>query len=469
MSVESPGLDLKAFLAQQSEEGELDSQGAFTIATEKALEKLSYFALPHESDWVLKVIQAANLWRVERVVVVQTRVATSFTFSPRPQPPQAMLVQALSGTSLDNRNPLHNLAIALRSLVEQVGLSFVLAFRRDGLGEEPIFAGDDTTHLNARTRQEWAALAEDGIRLTVSHFRGDEGFTGRYLPTFARVDRRDISILQTLQSRAFLSAVPIFLDGRRLTDPACSATIGYRRHTRVLRQATLRPGQEGQPPAFVSHNFPCLGVASRVAMTQANPADHPWYLLRTPDWRYLETFLSHDLRTPQHLLSPPPRHAVLMVRQGVVCHAYHIYNSSLSTTLMLSVPADHYRSDLSGLGLEVGEAELNALGNLRSWAKSSLRELPDELSGAITAEERNEAAADSIVEPTAAGFSIFTESLGKPVGRLLRSLRRGGEQLRHHSLLPSTRAKLLTHWKELMREEIERVASDLDQRHLIEE
>lgn len=469
MPPESTGLDLKAFLAEQSQEGELDSQGAFTIASDKAMEKLSYFALPHESDWVLKVIQAANLWRVERVVVVQTRVATSFTFSPRPQPAQALLVQALSGTSLDNRNPLHNLAIALRSLVQQVGLSFVLAFRRDGEGEEPIFAGDDTTSLDARTRQQWAVLPEDGIRLTVSHFRGDEGFTGRYLPTFARVDRRDISILQTLQSRAFLSEVPIFLDGRRLTDPARSPTIGYRPAARLLRQGVLRPGANGSKPVFESRNFPWQGPASDFVLNQANPSDHPWYLLRAPDWRYLPSRLSDDLRSPHHLHAPPPRHSLVMLRQGVVCQIYRLHNSSLATTVMASVPADHYRSDLSGLALEVGEEELDALTALRGWIANSLRELPDQLADQIMADEEGQGLGCPIVEPPAAGFSIFTESLGKPVGRLISSLRRAGDHLRHHSLLPATRARLLAQWRMVMEDEVAHVAGDFEQRRLVEE
>ena len=47
------------FLANQSSEGVVESEGSFTLATEKALKKMSEFALASSEDWVLKVVQAA--------------------------------------------------------------------------------------------------------------------------------------------------------------------------------------------------------------------------------------------------------------------------------------------------------------------------------------------------------------------------------------------------------------------------
>ena len=50
---------LDEFLAAEMSEGVKDSSGQFTLAPEKAIEKLAAFQLPGESSWVGKVIQAA--------------------------------------------------------------------------------------------------------------------------------------------------------------------------------------------------------------------------------------------------------------------------------------------------------------------------------------------------------------------------------------------------------------------------
>ena len=147
------GVDLRTFLSNQYGEGQVDSEGSFTIASEKALQKLAFFALPHQFDWVLKIVQAVNLWKADSLVVAQSRTATSFTFSPSPQPSPGSLLNALSSTAMNTSDPVHALAMALRSLVEQVGLSFVLAFRIQGVSGSPIYAGDDTTHLSPRVRE----------------------------------------------------------------------------------------------------------------------------------------------------------------------------------------------------------------------------------------------------------------------------------------------------------------------------
>ena len=108
--------------------GRLDSEGAFTVARDKREEKLSQFTLAHEYDWVLKLIQAANGWLCERVEISQTRVATSFLFLPSKEsrfPSDSAVIDALDRDLLE-RTPVAALAMALRYLVSQIDLSFVL-------------------------------------------------------------------------------------------------------------------------------------------------------------------------------------------------------------------------------------------------------------------------------------------------------------------------------------------------------
>ena len=58
----SEGFDLGLFLQEARAEGQQDSEGNFTIAQDKALDKLAHFSLAGEYDWVLKVVQAVNAW-----------------------------------------------------------------------------------------------------------------------------------------------------------------------------------------------------------------------------------------------------------------------------------------------------------------------------------------------------------------------------------------------------------------------
>lgn len=460
------GVDLKAFLAEQRQEGQLDSEGGFTIAAEKALQKLAYFALPQEFDWVLKVVQAVNLWNVEQLVISQTRTATSFTFAPCPQPDQAALLNALSGTALDNGNPVHALSMALRSLVEQVGLSFVLAFREQGATGSPIYAGDDTAQLSPRVRQRWASLGNDGIRLTVSHFRRGESFTGRYIPTIAKVPNRQRKILESLQWNSVPSSVPIYLGQRLLNDPSRAPVMGFSPGFRVLRKANLVSDDGPRSLKFIGEDYPWNIRAREVTSSEPPARGNPWFILRTADWAHLQHFVRFDPMTRMKL-SPyqVPHHRLLLTRQGVICASYTIRNGAWGTSLVLVAPADHYRSDLSGLGLEINDRENQGLINLRRHVVDALAEYREEFISVLdrTPKPRAKSAATSYQE-NRAGFSIFTESLSKSVEWLAEAFRETNDRLWHLQLTETHRMMLLRRWRDFVLEDIERVIHDIDRR-----
>lgn len=356
----SEGLDLKAFLESQAAEGKADSIGVFTVAREKALQKLAHFALPSAYDWVLKIVQAANIWQAPRMVVRQTRIATSFYFCPpRGQdfPSEGTIVGALENPVLDHENPVHAIAMALRSLVQQSRLSFVLAVRQDGEMYKPIFAGDDVSSLSPQTREAWAYLTHDGVRLTVSHFQGSESLTGRYLPTFSHQERRDIEILGKLEERCFASAVPIEVDGRIL-----GMVFPRGDYFTTHRQRPLVLGR------LVSHSEPKQRLESLQLLTghicrdnirvSTSPrhSDRPWFLLTGSDPRVE----SSAYQTLSGMLSPlgratkkKPEHRVWWTRQGVTVAHYQFEGfGDPETSFQLFVPADHLRTDLTGLEIE---------------------------------------------------------------------------------------------------------------------
>ncbi len=354
------GLDLKAFLENQAAEGKADSVGSFTVAREKALQKLADFALPNAYDWVLKIVQAANIWRVPKMVVRQTRIATSFYFCPpRGQnfPSEGAIVGALENPALDHENPIHAIAMALRSLVQQTRLSFVLAVRQDGEMYKPIFAGDDVSALSPQTREAWAYLTHDGVRLTVSHFQGSESLTGRYLPTFSHQERRDVEILGKLEERCFASAVPIEVDGRILgmVFPRGDYFIIHRQRPLVLGRLAHHAEPEPRTESLQLLTGHISRDNIRVSTSPGHP-DRPWFLITGSDPRVE----SSAYRTLSGMLSPMGRaakkkaeHCVWWTRQGVTVAQYRFEGfGDPETSFQLFVPADHLRTDLSGLEIE---------------------------------------------------------------------------------------------------------------------
>lgn len=354
------GLDLKAFLADQAGEGRVDSQGSFTVAREKALQKLAHFALPESYDWVLKLVQAANIWKAPRLVVKQTRIATSFSFRP-PQgqlfPSETAIMEALNNPVLDRDNPVHAIAMALRSLVEQARLSFVLAVRQHGEMGKPIFAGDDAKSLAPATREAWTHLANDGVRLTVSHFQGSESLTGRYVPTFSRQERRDIEILKKLEDRCFASAVPIEVDGRSL---GVVFPRGDYFKTHHLRPLLLGRFPEGATPLERLEDVQLLsGHIPRDGLRVSASADRPgqaWLLISGSDWRTESATYQRlsGLLMPLGRSEEPSYHRVWWTRQGVIVAQYRFAaNCHPDAQLQLFLPSDHVRTDLSGLKIEM--------------------------------------------------------------------------------------------------------------------
>lgn len=462
------GIDLKAFLSEQQGAGQFVSQGQFTVSATRAAQKLARFTLPGEYDWVLKVVQAANLWKVSKLSVAQSRTATSFTFSPRCQPSEAELLEVLRGGKLDNSNPVHALSMALQSLVRQVGLAFVLAFRTGGQLSPPIYAGDDTSGMKAKTRLNWARLDSDGLRLTVSHLKGNETWMGRYTPTLAGSPDRQGAIVRTLQWYAAPSQVPIYLDGQQLNDPARIPGIGSSPGFRPLRRAFLRKSSDGSDGlTFDGQDYPWTQRPAELVSTSEIVCNAPWFILQTADWSQLHNFVHFDPLQPRRFPGfRTPHHRVVLSRQGVACASYAIANGAWGTSLMLVVPADHYRSDLSGLGLEINDRESQELVNLRRQVVDALAEYREEFVSILESTPKVTAKPRRLEEFSSqrAGFSIFTESLGRLKHRLRDGYTEMSERFWYFKLSPSRRLTLARRWRDFVLEDLERVIHDLDRK-----
>lgn len=461
------GFDLGAYLAEQRAEGTQESEGTFTVSTERALAKMASFTLPGPYDWVLKIVQAANAWHAPELLIRQTRVATSFFFCPPEDqefPTAERVIGVLQSSALDNARPLDQLCMALRSLVDQCSLSFVLAIRLENTAGRPIFAGDDTTQLDQRVREAWATLSRPGVRLTVSHFKGHESVTGRYIPTFSRVMRRDVEIVRILETRAFASATPILVDGRLLTDLARHANWGHTRWYRPVQVASLAPEQG----CFVGKAFPQHLPLGSIQIPEPSLRNRqPWYYLTTMEGTSLRE-QAMSLRETLGVLDERPlpmHHCVHWTRFGVVVHTRTILNECTDTTLAVFIPAEDYRSDLTGLSIDLEDEDTPRLRTLLGTILENLSSLAEEVP-ALVAEGGSESGQQvnrgrSEEAPMSAGFSIYTESLGRILPNLKAPARKAVELLEAWREKEEDRERQRQIWEKVVVKDLERMVDGL--------
>lgn len=461
------GFNLGQFLDEQREAGAQDSEGTFTVAQAKALDKMARFSLPGEYDWVLKIVQAVNAWECGFLQVGQSRVATSFYFRPPAEslPSDGELISALKLGSTDRDGAVHELCIALRALVDQVGLSFVLATRKGKDTGSPIFFGDDVRGLSDRIRTQWAELKRPGIRLTVSHFKGTESFTGRYVPTFSGVTARSVEIARVLAQKAYCSPVPIYLDGRDLTNPFCDNEIGQTQYHRPIALGTITDGEIRLDTYPVLANLTDL---SRPAVLGTEGA--PWCWVKSLDHLALlehrKAAIARDVNQDLDYFNQY-RHQVIWVRRGVLVKRSAWPSSTSGTSIRIFVNADQARTDLTGLSVQLEDDQMRHADNLKMLIREAVPSLYAQVSemasttglrGTFAFEDKHPKPKE--VDDIEAGFSVFTEGLGKlgsGSSEFMQGLKRGWRNL----VTRGQRNQLLEDWKRFMHREIDQLYIDL--------
>lgn len=462
---QSGGFDLQAFLAEQRSEGRSDSEGHFTVSKEKALAKLAHYALPEAYSWVLKIVQAANMWQAPTLEVVQSRVATSFFFCPQVEtdlPTDSEIVGALQTGKLGD-SPVGHLSMALCSLVEQAKLSFVLAVRRGEETEDPIYAGDDTSALDRATREEWTQMSRVGMRLTVSHFRARESVVGRYIPTLGRVERRDIDILKCLEKSAFTSHTSVRVDKRLVTSLKCSRLGMFE----VIYRPLLSGRWQEERAEFKTHpHSPFLDKHALAKIPLPPSTRGPHFLICSLEWRVQRALATGE--GPFAGLPYPPRHRIFWVRHGVIVAEKLFHNSSSGTTICLFLPAEGLRSDLTGLAIEPDSAEkLRVEKVLQTLVGSAISVGTDYLSGDL-AELKVDLPQDWVAGASAsrsieaAGFSVVTESLLSIVEYAQTVRDRAIEALNELVQIPGAREKLICQWKDFVKLDLMALKGDVE-------
>jgi hypothetical protein len=196
---------LESFLNELKSSGEIQGQGHFTLAREKALEKLAEFQLPFEGAWIGKVVQSAIAFGVETPLAVgQTRRVTSVRFAGKPACAQADLEAAFFDPHPTGVRAIDHLTKALWAVGLKEKRSFEIALAGDS---EALVWDGAKVHTVARVPVPETVLI-------VTHQSPQESSDWLFDPFAA--SRHNAEVATALRDYCYTSPLPITVDGRRI-------------------------------------------------------------------------------------------------------------------------------------------------------------------------------------------------------------------------------------------------------------
>lgn len=205
--MEAPS-QLENFINSQRHEGQILNEGVFTLAREKALEKLAGYQLPFEGAWAVKTIQAAVSGGVEGPIRVdQTSKETRFYFACEREWSLDLIEEAFFQTEQTDLKSINHLVSALWV----VGVKDKRAFQITLPWEQECLVWDGT----AIHRVEMEASAEV-FSLSVSLFPDFQSKIAGWVVEKTKAARHNAEVSQALAERCFTSPRPITVDGRRI-------------------------------------------------------------------------------------------------------------------------------------------------------------------------------------------------------------------------------------------------------------
>lgn len=340
-------LDLGAFLAQQSAAGEVDSRGDFTVSHHEAVKKLARFALPRSHAWVCKLVQAAVRWGCFRLNLKQSRTESQFHLRFREVhqiPNEDAIVAGLVSGRVSGPEAMDALAMALRALVEQAKLSFVLVSDNGKSPPRPIYAGYHYGHVSETERMNPRFRPGPGLTLTVYHHRPYKEGPADVWDLLPPLHRGDVPIARELDQYAYVCPIPVSIDGRLVDGFLQASALKFSHSHRPLVQGGLS-GLEYSPPRM---RLPADFEEKVLSITT-----HPKRALRTYGGRkeaaaaFLLTYLvPADTRMPGNL--PQKRSRLHWVADGVIVETETLEVETSDLSLEIYANASGLPTDLTG-------------------------------------------------------------------------------------------------------------------------
>lgn len=379
--------DLSAFLAEQQSVGVSQGEGGFTVSHEKAAQKMAKYSLPREFAWVLKIVQAAMAAKCTSITVTQSRTSSTFLFEMEDRallPTMQELVRAILQLTLESEKFVDRLGAALRMLVEKSHQSFLLRIDRGEGDPQSMYAGVYYGEMSEGERSKEKAQWQHPLCLRINHVAHTE--ENRFLLNLLPVKDQTVPLLLELERYAYVSPIPITLDGRRLDGILRTGALTWSARKKPIRAAGLEIPGDDDPPFSI-----CPGFANRV-FTLNEPSQGA--ASEDEEQRLSEAYFVLSLttgRSRQHALERTRRCFVCWVRDGVVVEEELLGCATHSLGLRVYVCANDIGSDLTGFQLSKNqtyrgrrERLLNRLRRVLEIENQARRELfapPEKLTG----------------------------------------------------------------------------------------
>jgi hypothetical protein len=340
----TPQHDLLSYLEQQAGSGVKDSEGDFTVSHSNARKKLAKFALPRETAWVSKLVQAAVGWDMTRLLVGQSQNETQFFFeTPEPGklPTERDVVNALLSGKITAETPLEHFCLGLRALVEQAKLSFLLVLNSGQTKPQPIYSGWFFGQMSESERLDARFDHAAGVTLTVRHSPPID--LNSHLSELLGLRKHGLPLIEELREHAYLSPIPIVQSGLHLEGVLDSPVLQLTKSVPLvlsgLEKLDHSPERLPLPPDFEEKQLSYLTHHRRARRPYGGRRDFACaYILSAP--------------VPDRpLLGAYKRSTLKWVREGVVVQESSLDIRTELLSLHILANARDLRSDLTGFQL----------------------------------------------------------------------------------------------------------------------
>lgn len=195
--------ELERFLQSQSSQGEQQGEGSFTLARDKALQKLAGFQLPFSGAWAVKLLQAAVASGDANAVKVSLggRVMT-FSFEGAYSWDIEEVEAAFFDPEPSKIRHVNHLVSGLWALGLGEKRAFQLHF--DNQLESLVWDGE-------RCRRVSFDDPGEGLKLTVTHSRAGTN----WISSTVEAGRTNSTVSAALKEYCYTSPIPLVVDGQR--------------------------------------------------------------------------------------------------------------------------------------------------------------------------------------------------------------------------------------------------------------
>lgn len=400
--------ELSQFLDQQRQAGAVESVGSFTVALEKARDKMGAHSLVSPEDYLLKLVQCATVLKVEELRIKLER-RTVMVFFETPLEDRTVSVEAVQNAMLaplEEQNPARShLALAICALINQDPAELMWGEWDQGCGTIlTLGTGRSELFRNAPfPRQEPLADARRFFLFFFSKQPGGE--------LGSQTKREKEAVLE----RCCFAPMPIYLQGEMVgpglplyfsnSDPAAALTAPYIGSFRLNRDNENPLCWHGQPETKIPTMTPRLSHFSRrlpPVLDYRIPRDFPVPLNETVHFRSVYA-------VPIYLFGAAHLH---YVKDGVCLSPVRVHDAGGGALAVL--PGDHLKTDLTGFQVIENESV--------EEDKAIATEIWTEMVEQLTPQDLPTFSSESRVAREGAVASVFGCCLFFPVGLLVGPL-----------------------------------------------